>query len=196
MKHRLGAKTIGGPSFRVEVESLTKTDDVLLELNKKFAAYIKSIFPFQYKGKVYQLINNYVASPYMRCQICGNYPIIEVSVIESEGYRQLHVGNDCIDHLTNREVSRWFKNYRKKRANVIRNRKYIDELSLILTASQRNELAFQIRASDFETLRLMLEKMVNGFNPGRIEEQIAECYIRKKTRLKGPPLLAANLLQI
>jgi len=104
---------------------VTQADDVLLELSRKFAAYVKSVFPFQYEGKVYQLINNYVASPHMRCGVCGNYPIIEVSVIESEDYQQLRVGNDCIDRLTNRKVYRWFKNYRKKRENVIRNRKYI-----------------------------------------------------------------------
>ena len=114
----------------------------------------------------------------MRCEVCGNYPIFEVSVIESEDYQQLRVGNDCLDSLTNRKVSVWFKIYREKRENVIRNRKYIDELSLIIAASRRNELAFQIKACDFETLRLMLEKMVNGLNPGRREEQIAECYIR------------------
>ena len=157
---------------------MTKADDVLQELNRRFAAYIKSIFPFQYEGKVYQLINNYVASLQMKCQVCGNYPIIEVSVIESEDYRQLRVGNDCIDRLTNRKISRWFKNYRRKRENVMRNRKYIDKLSLVLTASQRNELAVQIRDCDFEILRLMFEKMVNGLNPNRKEEQIAECYIR------------------
>ena len=159
---------------------MTKADDVLQELNRRFAAYIKSIFPFQYEGKVYQLINNYVASLQMKCQVCGNYPIIEVSVIESEDYRQLRVGNDCIDRLTNRKISRWFKNYRRKRENVMRNRKYIDKLSLVLTASQRNELAVQIRDCDFEILRLMFEKMVNGLNPNRKEEQIAECYIRTK----------------
>ncbi len=161
---------------------MTQADDVLLELNRKFAAYMKSVFPFQYEGEVYQLINNYVAAPHIRCKVCGNYPIIEVSVIESEDYQQLRVGNDCIDRLTNRKVSRWFKNYRKKRENVIRNRKYIDELSLILIASRRNVPAFQIRDCDFETLRLMLEKMVNGLNPNRREEQIAECYIRRKNK--------------
>jgi hypothetical protein len=168
----------------LRLDTLKKADDVLLELNRKFAAYMKSVFPFQYKGKVYQLINNYAASPHMRCKICGNYPIIEVSVIESEDYQQLRVGNDCIDRLTNRQVSIWFKNYRKKRENVIRNRKYIDELSITLTASRRNELTFQIRDCDFETLRLMLEKMVNGFTPNRREEQIAECYIRRKKGLE------------
>jgi hypothetical protein len=161
------------------VNNLTKADDVLQELSRRFAAYIKSIFPFQYEGKVYQLINNYVASPQMKCQVCGNYPISDVSVIASED-RQLRVGNNCINRLTNREVSRWFINYRKKRENVMRNRKYIDELSLIFAASQRNELDVQIRDFDFKILRSMFEKMVNGVSPNGKEEQIAECYIRKE----------------
>ena len=162
------------------MNNLTKADDVLQELSRRFAAYIESIFPFQYEGKVYQLINNYVASPQMKCQVCGTYPINEVSVIESEDYRQLRVGNNCINRLTNREVSKWFINYRKKRENVMRNRKYIDELSLIFAASQRNELDVQIRDFDFKILRSMFEKMVNGVSPNGKEEQIAECYIRKE----------------
>jgi len=178
--HKSGACLLAALISAVRLDNLTKADDVLLELNRKFAAYMKSVFPFQYEGKVYQLINNYVASPHMRCHVCGNYPIIEVSVIENEDYQQLRVGNDCIDRLTNRKISRWFKNYRTKRKNVIRNRKYIDELSIILNASRRNELAFQTRDCDFETLSLMLEKMVNGLNPDRREEQMAECYIRRK----------------
>lgn len=158
---------------------MTKTDDVLLELNRKFAAYMKSIFPFQYEGKVYQLINNYVASPYMRCDVCGNYPIFEVSIIRSEDGQQLHVGNTCIDRLTNRKVSKWFKNRRKKRENIIRNRKYVDGLSLILNDSRRNGLTFPISDSDIKKISLVLEKMVNGLNPNRRETQIAECYIRR-----------------
>ena len=161
---------------------MTKTDDVLLELNRKYAAYMKSVFPFQYAGKVYQLINNYVASPHMKCDICGNYPIFEVSVIRSEDGQQLYVGNNCIDRLTKREVSSWFKNYRKKRENVMRNRKYINELSLILNAYERKELAFQITQCDVEKLSMMLEQMINGLNPNRGEEQIAECYISKNAK--------------
>jgi hypothetical protein len=163
----------------LRLDSLTKTDDVLLELNRKFAAYMESVFPFQYEGKVYQLIDNYVASPHMKCDVCGNYPIFEVTVIRSDDGKQLHVGNNCIDRLTNRQVSNWFKNYRKKRENVIRNRKYIDGLSLILNDSQRNELVFEIPDSDIKKLSLVLEKMVNGLNPNRRESQIAECYIRR-----------------
>ena len=162
---------------------MTKADDVLLQLSRTFDAYMTSIFPFQYEGQVYRLIDNYVASPQRRCQVCGIFPIIEVSVIRTESGQQLRVGNNCIDRLTNRQVSRWFRNYRKKRENVIKNRKYIDDLSLILTTSQRNDPASQIRDCDFETLRSMLEKMVNGFIPSRREEQIAECYIRRKKDL-------------
>jgi len=158
---------------------LTKSEDVLLELNRKFAAYIQSVFPFQYEGKVYQLINNYVASPHMKCDVCGNYPIFEVSVMRSEDGQQLTVGNNCIYRLTNRQVTSWFNNYRKKRENVIRNRKYIDGVSLILHGSLRNELDFKITDSDISRLRLLLEKLINGFNPTRKETQIAECYIRR-----------------
>jgi len=166
----------------LRLNNMTKTDDVLLALGKTFAAYMKSVFPFQYENKVYRLINNYVASPYTRCDVCGNHPIIEVSVISSEDGKHLRVGNDCIDHITNRRVSRWFKNYRRKRENVIRNRKYIDGLSLILNASRRNELAFQITDCDVEKLSIVLERMINGLNPNRREEQIAECYINRKAK--------------
>ena len=168
--------------LELRLDNLTKTDDVLLALSRTFAAYLQSVFPFQYENKVYRLINNYVALPYSRCDVCGNHPIIEVSVIRSEDGQQLRVGNYCIDRITNRRVSRWFKNYRRKRENVIRNRKYIDGLSLILDAYRRNELAFQITDCDVEKLSIVLEKMVNGLNPNRREEQIAECHIRRKTQ--------------
>jgi hypothetical protein len=53
---------MAAPVSELRLDSLTKADDTLLQLNRKFAAYMKSIFPFQYEGKVYQLINNYVAA--------------------------------------------------------------------------------------------------------------------------------------
>ena len=158
---------------------MTKSDDVLLRLNKKFAAYVKSVFPFQYEGKVYQLITNYAASPYMKCAVCGNYPLFEVSVIRSEDGKQLYVGNNCIDRLTKRQVSKWFKQYRKKRESIIKNRYYIDEMSLILDSSLIKKLNFKIPDSDIEKLSLLLEKLINGFNPNRTESQMAECYIRR-----------------
>jgi hypothetical protein len=67
---------------------LTQTDDILLELNREAAGYVKGVHPFQYKNKTYHLIYNYVAVPYMRCEVCGDYPIYEVSVILSDDGRR------------------------------------------------------------------------------------------------------------
>jgi hypothetical protein len=159
---------------------LTKTDDVLLELGRTFAEYMRNVSPFQYKNKTYRLIDNYIASPYMRCNVCGDYPISEVSVIESDGGERLRLGNNCIDHITGRTVSEWFKSFRRKRESVMANRKYIDYLSLILNAHDRNELSFQITDGDLERLRIMFEQMCNGLNPTTRQEQTAECYMSRK----------------
>jgi len=101
---------------------LTKTDDILLELNRTFDAYLESIFPLQYENRTYRLVNNFVAAHYMRCDVCGNHPRVEVSMIRSNDGRQLRVGNDCIDRITNRRVSKWVNDYRRKRQNIINNR--------------------------------------------------------------------------
>jgi hypothetical protein len=74
---------------------------VLLELAREVAVYLNGFPAFRYENKVYRLIDNYVAVPYMRCAVCGEYPLFEVSVIESEDdSTRLHVGDSCIDNLT------------------------------------------------------------------------------------------------
>lgn len=106
---------------------MTQTDDILLELDREAARYVKGVSPFEYKNKSYHLIDNYVAVPYMKCDFCGGYPTYEVSVIESDDGKRLRMGNDCIDHLTGQKVAEWFKNFRRKRENAMANRKSIDE---------------------------------------------------------------------
>jgi hypothetical protein len=63
---------------------LTKTDDILLALSRTIPEHIRGVGSFQYKGKTYLLDNNFVSSHYMKCDVCGNYPIIDVSVIRNE----------------------------------------------------------------------------------------------------------------
>jgi hypothetical protein len=156
---------------------LTKTDDVLLELMRAFVAFLKSFFPFEYENKTYRLENNYVALPWRRCDVCGNYPIKYISVIRSSDGKELHVGNKCIDQITNRKASEWFQKYRTKRENITRNRKYIDGLDSILTAYRNSELSFQIPENDAERLRKTLDRMCRGFTLTRGQEQLAECYM-------------------
>jgi hypothetical protein len=78
--------------------------------------------------------------------------------------------------VTNQNVSSWFKTYRKKRENIIENRKYIDGLSSILAAYERSELPFQIPSEDVEKLRKTFVQMCNCLNPGTEKKQLAECY--------------------
>jgi hypothetical protein len=156
---------------------LAKTDDVLLALSRTIPGRIQSVGGFQYNGKTYRLIDNFASSQYMKCGVCGNYPIFDVSVIRSEDGTILNLCNNCIDRITKRVVSGWFKTYRKKRENIIGNRKYIDGLSSILAAYERNELSFQISREEVEKLRKTFGQMYNGLNPGTEQKQLAECYI-------------------
>jgi hypothetical protein len=158
---------------------LTETDDVSNELSRTFGAYLKSFFPFEYENKTYCLVDIYVASPLTRCDVCGNSPIKYVSIIRLSDGPRLRVGNECIDRLTNRKVSEWFRNFITKRENVIRNRKYIDCLASILTAYRSSELVFQMPENDVEKLQEAFNGMCNGVNPTREQEQLAEHYISK-----------------
>ena len=161
----------------MEWGKLAKTDDVLLALSRTIPGCIQSVGTFQYEGKTYRLIDNFASSQYMKCGVCGNYPIFDVSVIRSEDGDRLNACNSCIDQITNQNVSGWFKNYRKKRENIIENRKYIDGLSSILAAYERTELSFQISREDVEKLRTTFVQMCNGLNPRTEQKQLAECYI-------------------
>ena len=132
---------------------------------------------------MYLLIDNFVSSPYMKCNVCGNYPIIDVSVIRNEDGGRLNACYNCIDIITNQNVSIWFKTFRKKRENIMENRKYIDGLSLILAAYKRKELPFKISSEDVEKLRKIYVQMCNCLNPSTKQKQLAECYISYSVEL-------------
>jgi hypothetical protein len=149
----------------------------LLALGRTIPEYVRGVGSFQYKGKKYLLDNTFVSSRYMKCDVCGNYPIIDVSVIRNEDGGRLNACYNCIDRITNQNVSRWFKTFRKKRENIMENRKYIDGLSLMLAAYERNKLSFKISSEDVEKLQKTFVQMCNGLNPSTKQKQLAECYI-------------------
>jgi hypothetical protein len=132
---------------------------------------------------MYLLIDNFVSSPYMKCNVCGNYPIIDVSVIRNEDGGRLNVCYRCIDIITNQNVSIWFKTFRKKRENIMENRKHIDGLSSLLAAYERKELSFKISSEDVEKLRKTYVQMCNCLNPGTKQKQLAECYISYRVEI-------------
>lgn len=118
----------------------------------------------------------------MKCDVCGNYPTINVSVIRNKDGNRLNTCHNCIDRITNQNVSKWFQTFNKKRENILENRKYIDGLSVILDAYELNELPFKISSEDIKKLRKTFVKMCNGLNPRTKQKQIAEYYIKVKSR--------------
>jgi hypothetical protein len=159
---------------------LAKTDDVLLALSRTIPEFIRSVGSFQYKGKTYRLVNNFAASQYMKCSVCGNYPLFDVSVIRSEDGDRLNACSTCIDQITNQTVSSWFKTYRKKRENIVENRKYIDGLASVLAAYEQND--FKISSEDVEKLRKTFVQMCNGLDPRTKQKQLAECYVSYRAK--------------
>ena len=149
----------------------------MLQLSRTIPEYVHSVGFFQYNGKRYLLDNYFVSSNYMKCDVCGNYPIIDVSVIRNEDGGRLNTCYTCIDRITNHNVSRWFKTFRKKREILMENRKYIDGLSLLLAAYDRNELSFTISNEDVEKLHKTYVQMCNCLNPTTKQKQLAERYI-------------------
>ncbi len=111
------------------------------------------------------------------CDVCGDYPELEISIIESADGHTLHAGDDCIDRLTGQNVSEWMKNFRKKRENIISNRKYIDQLTLLFEAYDRKEPSVQIPEEDAKKLRAMLNQLSNGLNLTAKQQQLADAYL-------------------
>ena len=119
---------MAAPISKLNCINLTKTDDILLVLNRTVAKYIMEVSPFQYLNKTCRLIDNYVAVPYMKCDVCGNYLTYEVSVIESENGKTLRLGNDCIDRLTGQSVSERFRSFRRECESAMANRENVDQI--------------------------------------------------------------------
>jgi hypothetical protein len=157
---------------------LSRTDDALLELAREVAVYLSDIPAFRYENTMYRLIDNYAAVPQMRCDVCGEYPLFEVSVIESEdGSTRLHVGDSCIDSMTGQRISDWFKSFRRKRSCIMANRKYVDQLPLILDAYDEKKPRSMLTPRDAEKLRGILEQVCKGYDLSTNQVQVADYFL-------------------
>lgn len=166
------------------VVELTKTDDVLLTLSRTIPKCIEGVGSFQYKSKTYRFIDNFASAQHMKCDVCGNYPIVDVSVIRNEKSEGLNLCNDCIDQITSKTVSSWFKENRKSRQNILENRIYIDGVSSILAAYDRDKLQFEISSEGVMMLQKMFIQMCNGSDLRTKDKQLAEFYINQNLESK------------
>jgi len=156
---------------------LTKIDDVLLELNRSVTTYMKNIPIFQYNNESYRLIDNYFASPYVRCDVCGCYPVTEVSVLEGSDGRKLRLCNQCIDILAGQRISESFNVFRAKRQNILFNRKLIDQLSLMLDNNINADTKLQLKKSEFKELQKILKHLCDGQDLNSSQMQLLDNYL-------------------
>lgn len=124
-------------------------EDCLRRLEAKIPDYIKSVGSFQYENETCTCTGIYDAAIMQKCQACGHYPIREVFVVTNTKGESFNVGNVCINRITNQKISQWYKTYRRKRANLEKNKHIIEKLSNINTPE-----ANQIQA-----------RLCHGFNP-------------------------------
>ncbi|MDI9578428.1 MAG: hypothetical protein IAX22_08200 [Candidatus Bathyarchaeota archaeon] len=157
---------------------MTKIDDVLLELNRSVNTYMKSIPIFQYNNAPYRLIDNYSASPYVRCDVCGCYPVTVVSVLEGSDSRKLRLCNQCIDILAGQRISECFNVFRAKRQNILFNRKLIDQLSLMLDDNIHADTNLQLKKSEFKDLQKILKHLCDGQNLTSSQIQLVDNYLQ------------------
>ena len=157
---------------------MTKIDDVLLELNRSVTTYMKSIPIFQYNNDSYRLIDNYSASPYVRCDVCGCYPVTEVSVLEGSDSRKLRLCNQCMDILAGQSISECFNVFRAKRQNILFNRKLIDRLSLLIDNNIHADTKSQLKKSEFKELQKILKYLCDGQSLNSSQIQLLDNYLQ------------------
>ena len=159
------------------------TDNILFRLGRENATYLEEVVSIYYKDKSYRLAYFFQTAQCLRCGICGSCPITEIFVIKSENGEIKKIGKNCVNRLTNMEVSKWFRNYKKRRKNIINNSKKIECLSGLLKTCKNCGLSGNIPFEEVEKIRVMLERMVKGLELDWQQEALAESYLDKKKKL-------------
>ena len=165
--------------------ALQRTYDATTKLRREYATYLGKVSPIIYKNKTYHLINIFSPSVQIKCSICGNRFNPTIFVVENENGIRLKLGSRCIEYFTKTPVSKWYKNYKQKQENIIKNSKRIDGLSSLLNTCKKCELTCVIPFGEVEKFRAILERMCKGLELNWKQETIANSYLDGRKKLCG-----------
>lgn len=158
---------------------MTKTDELLRQLEDSIPEYIKSIGSFQCRNDAWTLTGHYTTKRLLSCQICGHTPIIDVYVIKSTRGQKLNVGNVCINNIVKQKIGRWFKQHLAKKVFIKKYRPMIDVVDMIITHYENGTLPIPISELGIERLRKMLQRMSGGVKPLDKTVKLALYYVEK-----------------
>ncbi len=158
---------------------ISKTDEVLSELDASIPEYIKAVGEFQYEGESYRLVDHYRSEVFLNCQVCGHERIKDIYVVADSSGKTSKVGNVCIDKISNQKIHEWFTSYKQKRDNIEKNRELIDSVDGIIVKYDYHCLPIKISKMGISRLRKMLDRMCHGIEPLEKTTDLARYYIRK-----------------
>jgi hypothetical protein len=160
---------------------MTKSQELLTELDAEIPEYIKKIGEFYVKNmnEKCHLISHHTAKEYHKCDACHKPNILEIFVIEDAKGNRYEVGSDCILSIGNENLLARFKSYEQKRQNISENAPAIDFLDGFLNACENGESPIPISQKGIKRLTTMQDRMCDGLNPLTKQWRLLLYYVNK-----------------
>jgi len=143
-------------------------EQCLKRLDEKIPEYIKEVGAFQYENETYTLTDCYIADPHEQCQICGHFPIREAYVVTNTKGEAFIVGNVCITRISNQKISKWYKEYRRRKETLQKNRHILDAIDKF-----PNERKYEIQ-KEWNPIEARICK---GHNPTKRQREYLKCLL-------------------
>lgn len=143
-------------------------EECLERLDEKIPEYVESIGNFRYENETYTLTNYYVSDLHKQCQICGHSPIREIYVVTNTKGETFIVGNVCINTISNQKISKWYKEYRRRRESLQKNKHILDAIDKF---PDKWKYEMQKKLNPIES------RICKGYNPTKKQREYLKCLL-------------------
>jgi hypothetical protein len=143
-------------------------EQCLKRLDEKIPEYIKEVGNFQYENETYTLTDYYISDLREQCQICGHFPIREVYIVTNTKDESFRVGNICINMISNQKISSWYKEYRRRRETLQKNKHILDAIDKF---PDKRKYEIQKEWNPIET------RICKGYNPTKKQREYLKCLL-------------------
>jgi hypothetical protein len=143
-------------------------DRCLKRLDERIPEYIKNVGNFQYETETYTLTDYYISDLHEQCEICGHFPIREIYVVTNTKGETFIVGNVCINTISNQKISRWYKEYRRRRETLQKNKHVLDAIDKF---PDKWNYEIQKKLNPIET------RICKGHNPTKKQREYLKCLL-------------------